>query len=215
MTVSAIVVLVVTVAGWAFIFALPRPGIWVRSWTAAGVLVAASAVALWRAGELGEAVGTRSLSAAFVGIGAGIAWVVVTQIGHQILCRLLPSFIEQVRALYSIAAGDRRLDVAIALVALAVAEEFVFRMVLQREFGIVAGIIAYAAVQAIERNWALMLAGALCGTVWGLLYAWQDNLAAPLVAHVIWTGTLTFFWPLRGCDGNRVPEEVAIAVTDA
>lgn len=215
MTVSAIVVLVVTVAGWAFIFALPRPGIWVRSWTAAGVLVAVSAVALWRAGELGEAVGTRSLSAAFVGIGAGIAWVVVTQIGHQILCRLLPSFIEQVRALYSIAAGDRRLDVAIALVALAVAEEFVFRMVLQREFGIVAGIIAYAAVQAIERNWALMLAGALCGTVWGLLYAWQDNLAAPLVAHVIWTGTLTFFWPLRGCDGNRVPEAAAIAVTDA
>lgn len=214
MTVSAIVVLVVTVAGWAFIFALPRPGIWVRSWTAAGVLVAVSAVALWRAGELGEAVGTRSLSAAFVGIGAGIAWVVVTQIGHQILCRLLPSFIEQVRALYSIAAGDRRLDVAIALVALAVAEEFVFRMVLQREFGIVAGIIAYAAVQAIERNWALMLAGALCGTVWGLLYAWQDNLAAPLVAHVIWTGTLTFFWPLRGCDGNRVPE-APIAVTDA
>ncbi len=215
MTVSAIVVLVVTFAGWAYIFSLPRPGIWVRSWTAAGVLVAVSAGALWRAGELGDAVGTTSLSAVLLGIGAGIAWVVVTQIGHQILSRLLPSFIEQVRDLYSIAAGDRRLDVAIALVAMAVAEEFVFRMVLQREFGIIAGIVAYVAVQAVERNWALMLAGGACGTVWGLLYAWQDNLAAPLVAHVIWTGTLTFFWPLRGCDGNRVPEAAGIAVTDA
>lgn len=214
MTVSAIVVLVVTFAAWGYIFALPRPGIWVRSWTAAGVMVATSATALWRAGELGDAVGNTSVSSVLVGIGAGIGWVVVTQVGHRILCRLLPSFIEQVRALYSIAAGDRRLDVAIALVALAVAEEFVFRMVLQREFGIVAGVIAYAAVQAVERNWALMLAGALCGTVWGLLYAWQDSLVAPLVAHVIWTGTLTFFWPL-GCDGNRVPEAAGIAVTGA
>ncbi len=84
----------------------------------------------------------------------------------------------------------------------------------QREFGIVVGVIAYSAVQAVERNWALMLAGAACGAVWGLLYAWQDNLAAPLVAHLIWTSTLTFIWPLRGCDGHSVPEAAQIAVTD-
>ncbi|MEO6653337.1 MAG: CPBP family intramembrane glutamic endopeptidase [Ilumatobacteraceae bacterium] len=214
MTVSAIIVLAATFVGWAYIFVLPRPGIWVRSWTAAGVLVSGSAAALWRAGELGDAVGTTTIRAVLVGLGAGAAWVIITQIGHQILCRLLPSFIERVRDLYSIATGDRRVDVAIALVAMAVAEEFVFRLVVQREFGIIAGIVAYAAVQAVERNWALMLAGALCGAVWGVLYAWQDNLAAPLVAHVIWTGTLTFFWPLRGCDGNRVPEAAGIAMTD-
>ena len=214
MTVAAVVILALTLAAWAFIFALRRPGIWVRSWVAASVLVVVSVVALWRTGELGDAVGSTTRMAGLVGVGAGVGWVVATQVGHQVLCRLLPSFIEQVRDLYAIATDDRRVDVAVALVLMAVAEEFVFRLVVQREFGIVVGVIAYAAVQAVERNWALMLAGAACGAVWGLLYAWQDNLAAPLVAHLIWTSTLTFFWPLRGCDGHSVPEAAQIAVTD-
>ena len=206
--------MLVTLIGWAYIFAMPRDGIWVRSWTVAGVLIATSVGVLWRAGQIGDAVGTTDVEAVVVGAGTGMAWVVATQIGHQILCRALPSFIDQVRDLYSIAVGDNRRDVMIALVSLAVAEEFVFRLVIQREFGLVAGVAAYAAVQVFERNWALVLAGAACGAVWGVLYAWQDNLTAPLVAHVIWTGTLTFLWPLRGCGGNPVPEAAEVAVTD-
>ncbi len=214
MTVAAVVIIVVALIGWAYIFVPPRGGIWVRSWTVAGVLIATAAGVLWRAGELGDAVGTTDVDAMLIGTAAGIAWVVATQIGHQILCRVLPSFVDQVRDLYSIASGDSRRDVAIALVSLALAEEFVFRLVIQREFGIVAGVVAYAAVQVVERNWALILAGAACGAVWGLLYAWQDNLAAPLVAHVIWTGTLTFVWPLGGCESNPVPEAADVAITD-
>lgn len=214
MTVAAVVIIVIALIGWAYIFAMPRGGIWVRSWTVAGVLIAASLGALCRAGQIGEAVGTTDVEAIVVGAGAGMVWVVATQIGHQILCRVLPSFIDQVRDLYSIAVGDNRRDVVIALVSLAVAEEFVFRLVIQREFGIVAGVVAYAAVQAFERNWALVLAGAACGAVWGVLYAWQDNLTAPLIAHVIWTGTLTFLWPLRGCGGTSIPEAAEVAVTD-
>lgn len=214
MTLAAVLVVAMTVAGWAYIFVSPREGIWARSWLVAGLLVTASVVALWRAGELGDAVGTTSWVATIAGLGAGVVWVVATQVGHRFLCRFVPSFIEQVRDLYSIAAGDRRVDVAVALVAMAVAEEFVFRLVVQREFGIVVGVVAYAAVQAVERNWALVLAGAACGAVWGVLYAWQGNLAAPLVAHVVWTSTLTFFWPLSGCNGHRVPESAHLAVTD-
>lgn len=214
MTLAVIGILLLTLAGWLFIFALPRPGIWQRSWMVALVLIAASAAALAGAGELRDAIGTTDSTAIGAGVAAGVVWVVATQVGHQILCRILPAFIEQVRDLYSIAAGDSRREITLALVSLALAEELVFRLVTQREFGLVAGVLAYAAVQAVERNWALMIAGAACGLVWGLLYAWQENLAAPLIAHLVWTSTLTFFWPLRGCGDQPVPEAENVAITD-
>lgn len=209
---AAALVLGLTIAGWAFVFVPGRPGIWRRSWLTAAVLVVASVGALAVAGEFGDAVGAVTLSAVVAGSGVGVLWVFATQIGHAVLCRILPSFIDRVRDLYSIAVGDRRRDVLVALVAMAVAEEFVFRLLVQREFGLVAGVVAYTAVQAVERNWALMLAGAACGVVWGSLYAWQDGLAAPLLAHLIWTGTLTFLWPLRGCGNDTFPEADAVTL---
>jgi len=213
MTRSAVVVLLATFAGWYYVFGLPRPGIWRRSWLTASVLVAISAGSLWRAGELSEAVGGITAAAVLAGVSVGVVWVVATQIGHAVLCRILPSFVDRVRDLYSIAAGDRRRDVLIALVGMAIAEEFVFRLVVQREFGIAAAVTAYTAVQAVTRNWALMLAGAACGLVWGVLYAWQSDLAAPLIAHVIWTATLAFVWPLRGCGITAIPEADAVAIS--
>jgi membrane protease YdiL (CAAX protease family) len=206
-------VLALTAVGWAYVFVPVRHGIWRRSWITATALVLASVVTLLGAGDLGEAVGTVTVDALVAGAGVGVAWVVATHVGHAVLCRILPSFVERVRDLYSIAAGDRRRDVLIALVTLAVAEEFVFRLLIQREFGLVAAVVAYTAVQAVERNWALMLAGAACGVVWGVLYGWQDGLVAPLMAHVIWTGTLTFLWPLRGCGAESLPEADEVAIT--
>jgi membrane protease YdiL (CAAX protease family) len=213
MTASAVVVVVLAFAGWAFIFVPTRTGIWRRSWVTAAMLSVTSVAMLWHAGRLGDAIGGIDLEVVGVGAGVGVAWLVATQIGHALLCRFVPSFIEQVRDLYSIAAGDRRRDVLIAVLSLAVAEELVFRLVVQREFGLVAGVAVYAAVQIVERNWALVLAGVACGLVWGALYSWQQSLAAPLVAHVIWTISLTFVWPLRGCGGHRVPEADGIAIT--
>ncbi len=213
MRVATGAVLALTAVGWAYVFVPARHGIWRRSWITATALVLASVVTLLGAGDLGEAVGTVTVDALVAGAGVGVAWVVATHVGHAVLCRILPSFVERVRDLYSIAAGDRRRDVLIALVTLAVAEEFVFRLLIQREFGLVAAVVAYTAVQAVERNWALMLAGAACGVVWGVLYGWQDGLVAPLMAHVIWTGTLTFLWPLRGCGAESLPEADEVAIT--
>lgn len=207
------VVLALTVVGWAFVFVPARRGIWHRSWLTAGSLVGTSVGSLLWAEELSAAIGSVTVGAVLAGSVVGVGWVVATQVGHAVLCRILPSFIDQVRDLYSIAAGDRRRDVLIALVGMAVAEEFVFRLLVQREFGLVVAVVAYTAVQAVERNWALMLAGAACGVVWGLLYEWQAGLVAPLLAHVIWTGTLTFVWPLRGCSTRSIPEADGVAIT--
>ena len=214
MIAAALAVVALAVVGWAFVFLPPHAGIWHRSWITAAVLTMVSVGVLWSAGELGEAVGDVSVEAVVAGVGVGAGWLVATHAGHAVLCRLLPGFVDRVRELYSIAAGDRRRDVLIALVAMAVAEEFVFRLVVQRELGIVAGVAAYTLVQVVERNWVLLLAGAACGTVWGLLYAWQENLAAPLLAHVIWTAALMFVWPLRGSGERRLVEADGVALTD-
>lgn len=215
MTWSSMLVLSAAVAGWAYVFVPSRDGIWRRSWVTATALTLLSIGVLARAGELGDAVGSLDLEGVGAGLAVGVGWLMATQVGHAVLCRVFPSFIDRVRDLYSIAAGDRRRDVLIALIGMAIAEEFVFRLVTQRQFGIAIAVVAYTLVQGVERNWALMLAGAACGVVWGMLYAWQGNLAAPLIAHVIWTGSLTFVWPLRGCDGNSVPEADQVAITDA
>ena len=214
MTLAAAAVLGLALAGWAFVFVPERTGIWRRSRITAGVLTGASILALRRSGELSDAVGGVSLPAVVAGLAVGGAWLVATHAGHWVLCRVIPSFVDQVRDLYSIAAGDRRSDVLVALVAMAVAEEFVFRLVAQRTFGLVIAVAAYTIVQGVERNWALMVAAVAGGTVWGLLYGWQDALVSPLIAHVIWTGALTFVWPLRGCGDVAVPEAAGIAIVD-
>lgn len=213
MTVWAIGVLAVTAAGWAYVFVPGRSGIWRRSWTTASVLTVVSVTALAIEDRLADAVGGIGVEAIASGLIVGAGWIVATQIGHAVLCRVVPGFLDQVRGLYAIAAGDRRRDILLALVSMAVAEEFVFRLVTQRELGIVVAVVAYAMVQVVERNGALVLAGAACGIVWGLLYEWQGNLVAPLIAHVAWTGTLTFLWPLGGCGEDAVPEADAVAVT--
>lgn len=83
---------------------------------------------------------------------------------------------------------------------------------IQGEAGIVVAVVLYAAVQVVERKWPLVLAGALCGLVWGGVFAWRGGLVAPVVAHIVWTSTLTLAWPLRGT-GAAHPRDPAVVHT--
>jgi membrane protease YdiL (CAAX protease family) len=178
---------------------------------AAGVLTAYALAALAASGRLDTVLGPVSPAAAGVGLGVGLAWLVATHVGHAVLCRLVPGFLAQVNDLYAIRDRSRIWFTVGAVVAMAVAEEVFFRGFLQGEVGLVAAVAAYTAVQAVERKWALGLAALLGGTVWGLLFWWTDGLVAPIVAHVLWTGALTFVWPLQGCDGGDPVEEAVAA----
>lgn len=202
--------LLLALATWGFLFALPRQGLWTRSWIAAGVLTAYAVGALAAAGRLDTVVGPISPAAVGTGLGVGAAWLVATHVGHAVLCRLFPGFLAQVNDLYAIRDRSRPWFTAGAVVAMATAEEVFFRGFLQGEVGLVGAVAAYTAVQAVERKWALALAALLGGTVWGLLFWWTEGLVAPVVAHVLWTGALTFVWPLKGCDGaDPAQEDVA------
>lgn len=199
--------LVVAVAAWTYLFVLPREGLWGRSYIAAGALTGYSVAALAATDRLDAVVGPISPVEAGIGLGIGGAWLVATHIGHAVLCRLFPGFLAQINDLYAIRDRSRLWFTVGAVVAMAVAEEVFFRGFVQDEVGLVAAVAAYTAVQMVERKWALGLAALLGGTVWGLLFWWTGGLLAPIVAHVLWTGALTFVWPLKGCDGSDPAEE--------
>lgn len=191
-------------AAWAYLFLLPRDGLWPRTWVAAVGLSGYAIAALAALGRLGETLGPLDATEVGVGLAVGGAWLVATHIGHAVLCRLIPTFLEEVQDLYRLGTGDRISRMVGPIVAMGVAEELLFRGLLQSSIGLAGGVVVYTAVQAVERKWALGLAALLGGLVWGTLAWWRGGLLAPIVAHVLWTGSLTFVWPLRGCGRRRI-----------
>ncbi len=190
------------VVGWWYLFRLPPEGLWPRTWVVGVALAAWSLVALAVGDRLTTAVGPVEAETVLAGLGVGGAWLVATHVGHLVLCRLLPGFLEQVTDLYALREGDRVRDMVAPVVVLATAEELFFRGVVQGHLGLAGSVAVYTAVQLVAGRWALTLAAALGGAVWGVLAWWTGGLVAPVLAHVLWTSALAFAWPLRGC-GRR------------
>ena len=190
---------------WLVLFSDRRDDIWPKTWAIAGVLIAYSVGALAVLGELGDAVGPVGPIELAAGAAVGVGWLAATHIGHAVLCRLFPSFVDQVEDLYRLGVDDPPSRVLGPILAMAAAEELLFRGVIQSQWGLVAGVAVYTAVQLVERKWALTLAGFLGGLVWGALYAVTGSLVAPILAHAIWTASLTLVWPLRGCGDEDIP----------
>lgn len=193
----------VAVGGWAYLFRRPAEGLWPRTWVVAGALSASALAGLAVTDELATVLGPVDLGVAGLGVGIGAGWLVATHIGHAVLCRLVPGFLDQVTDLYSLRTGDRVRSMVGPVTAMAVAEELFFRGLVQTHLGLVGAVIVYGLVQFVAGKWALVLAAVLGGAVWGLLFWWTGGLVAPVLAHWVWTGSLTFLWPLRGCGDGR------------
>lgn len=196
-TVAVVACLAVAAGAWAFMFLPGREGIWPRTWIAAGALIVAATASLHALGRLREVAGPFTAEELAIGLAAGGAWLLATHVGYRIITWVLPSFGRQVGDLYRLRDGDSTVgQMAGPIIAMGVAEELLFRGVLQGVGGFALALAAYTAVQAFERKWALALAALLGGAVWGALFAWRLGLVAPVAAHVLWTGALTFVWPL-------------------
>lgn len=195
--------LVLAAAAWAFLFRLPSDGLWSRTWVAAIGLSAYALFGLARSGDLRTALGPVGVVPVATGLGVGVAWLVATHVGHSVLCRIFPSFLDRVSELYALRSGDRIATMVGPVTAMGVAEELLFRGTLQGRIGLVGAVAAYTAVQLVTANWALTVAALLGGVIWGSLAWWQGGLLAPVLAHLVWTDALTFVWPLRGCGRRR------------
>lgn len=203
-TVVVLAAIVVAALAWIGLFRRDRDDIWPRTWLIAASLVAFSVAGLAWVGELRTAVGPVDMSTVGLGFGAAVVWLVATHVGHAVLCRLFPSFIEQVQDLYRLGVDDPPSRVLGPILAMAIAEELLFRGVIQGLAGFAAGTAVYTAVQLFERKWALVLAGFIAALVCGGLYELTGGLVAPVIAHATWTSVLKLVWPLRGCGRRRI-----------
>jgi uncharacterized protein len=187
---------------WYFLFVRRRERLWTATWLVAGALIAYSVAVLAALGELGDTIGPVGAAELAAGVAVGTAWLAATHVGHAVLARIFPGFVDQVRDLYRLGEDEAPSRVAGPVVAMAVGEELLFRGVVQGLTGFAVGVVVYAGVQAVERKWALVLAAVISGVIWGGLFELTGGLAAPVVAHVIWTLGLVLVWPL----GHREPE---------
>ncbi len=159
-----VVVAIAALALWAFVFLPPDDQLWRRTVVAAGVMIVGCSAILVAGDRFGAVVGPFTPAEVAIGLGIGGAWLAATHLGHRVLCRLFPSFIRQVSDLYRKGTGDSTALMVGAVTAMAVAEELLFRGIVQERAGLVVGVAVYAGVQAVERKWVLVLAAALCGT---------------------------------------------------
>lgn len=199
---------------WALLFQRRRDDIWPRTWAIAISLIVLSIGGLAVLGRLDDVVGPVGVPEVASGVAVGAAWLVATHVGHAVLCRLFPTFVEQVRDLYRLGVDARPARVIGPILAMAVAEELLFRGVVQGTAGYLVGVAVYTVVQVVERKWALVLAAFLGGAIWGGLFAWTGGLVAPVVAHATWTLSLTLVWPLRGCGHREIETPAVRSVVD-
>src|SRR4051812_32082295 len=143
----------VAVGMWFLMFRGDREDIWPRTWIAAAVLSTYAVVAAALLGELDIFVGPVSPKDALVGAVVGAAWLVATHIGANVIGRLMPGFREQLDDLYALTGRGAAVRMVGPLVAMAVAEELLFRGLIQGRAGLAIAVAAYVGVQLVERKW--------------------------------------------------------------
>jgi membrane protease YdiL (CAAX protease family) len=141
-----------------------------------------------------------------LGIGLAAAAVLfgLTRAAVWALPKLWPAWEGDARQLSAWKLGHSTPFLAVTLVLIVVGEEALWRGVvarfaierLGRTPGVLAGAAIYAAAHAVTLNPLLVAAAFGCGLCWGLLYAADDDLTAPIVSHLAWDAMILFVVPV-------------------
>lgn len=128
----------------------------------------------------------------------------IFRIGNTGLRFLLPGAGEGVDRVYDVAGSTPRW-VILAWIALVIgpAEEILWRGVIQetasrswgRWTGAAFAACLYAVVHATSGNPVLVMAAAVCGGFWGLLYLWKRSISLNIVSHVLWDLAVFLWFP--------------------
>ena len=185
---------VVAAVAWGALFGLRRTGFWVRAAVAGGAIAAYAIVAQWddMADLLRPTVADVSIGVTGAVVLYGVFWT-----GDAVLRRWVPRAAAHVDDLYGVrlVPTSERLPVAAVVPLVGVCEELFWRGLVQARAGFVLALGAYAAVHLWERKAVLLLAAAVGGAFWGALFAWRDNLVAPIVSHALWDLAVVVWFP--------------------
>jgi membrane protease YdiL (CAAX protease family) len=139
-----------------------------------------------------------------IGLGTGIAMTALTYPVFQVASALVPVLDTQVEVLYH---GARSTTLARALgwtIPVILAEELLYRGAFPAAlrpwlselncYGV--SLFFYALAQGGTGSWIVMAMAVVCGAIWSLLRVYTGSLVAPLIAHLIWTPTVIFLYPV-------------------
>ena len=65
-----------------------------------------------------------------------------------------------------------------------------------RRIGVCATASVYALVHVVSLNPMLILAAAVCGLYWGLLFQREQNLIPLIISHSLWDVLIFVFFPM-------------------
>jgi uncharacterized protein len=179
-------------------------------WWAMGLVVAVLVVSAFSAGGQYAAGLRDDLRAhvfrkiAFGVISAALLYGVFV-VGKIFVLRFLPMAGEGIDAVYGLRSGLSPLRIGLLLLlVIGPGEELFWRGYLQRMWQIRFGcasalpftVAVYTAVHVASGNPVLVLAAAVCGLYWGILYQRSGSVILVAVSHTLWDIAVFLLWPL-------------------
>lgn len=182
---TAVAVSLLAAAVWAVLFLLPRPGFWRRALGAGLVLGAGAALLLDVIGELDDTMQGASAAEVLTGGLLAVVAYVGVRVGYPLTRRWFPAVTDAADDLFSLRTHGTALTVASSTIVLGVAEELVFRGIVQQQAGLGVAVAVYTGVQLVTGNWLVLLLGVVGGTVWGVMFLVTGSLIPGLLCHVL------------------------------
>lgn len=125
-------------------------------------------------------------------------------VGNWVASYIFPFAPEQIGNIYSLKEQASTWEIAL-LITLIVGpgEEIFWRGYLQRKLvarrglvGLILSIAAYTSVHLASGNFMLIIAAAVAGVFWGLMYHRWRSIKMNIVSHLIWDLAIFVFWPI-------------------
>jgi uncharacterized protein len=178
---------------------------WGMTLVVAALVVSAASVDRASVALLREDVRDRPFRKAIYGAVSAAALYGIFHLGSLFVRRFLPMGEEGIGAVYGLKSGVSPLRIGLLLLlVIGPGEELFWRGHIQRtwqdKFGKASGlpfaVAVYAAVHVASGNPVLVLAAAVCGLFWGVLYRRSGSILLVAVSHTLWDLAVFLVFPI-------------------
>ncbi len=187
---------------WFLTFAVPAGNFWAKLAISASILAAAG---LLLSGSEWKSLFVFKKGHLWLGLVSAIVLYGLFWIGNEVSSALFPFASKEISGIYSNRTQLPSLLIGLLLFfVMGPAEEIYWHGFIQktlcRHYGAITGVllttIVYAAVHVAALNFMLLVAAAICGLFWGLLYQREQSLVPVIISHSIWDLIIFVVFPL-------------------
>ncbi|HUX12996.1 MAG TPA: type II CAAX endopeptidase family protein [Spirochaetia bacterium] len=187
---------------WYFVFVFPYGKFWIKMAIATPILAAVSISQIVPRREDFRSIRLRHI---IIGVGSAVFLYGVFFVGKQILAWIMPGSHGMIASVYATGQAIPLWIVALLLLFVtSPAEEIYWRRFIQRTLGdrfgrlpaffVTVGL--YTLVHVVTLNPALILAAFVAGSVWGLIFYYEQSIVPTLISHALWATTIFVILPV-------------------